>query len=83
MVNTVINIFITLNNLQQMHLKLHQQKKSKNRISNWFLIGNKIANNITKMQRTSPQNNSETVTNKRYISLEESQRTIDNLTLVQ
>ena len=43
------------------------------------LIGNKIANKITKVSRSSPQNNSHTITNKhdkeipkeRYISPEE------------
>ena len=30
------------------------------------LIGNKIANKITKASRSSPQNNSETITNERY-----------------
>ena len=52
-------------------------------------IGNKIANKITGVSRNSQQNNSETVTNEhdkeirkgRYISLEERQKTIDNLRL--
>ena len=48
------------------------------------MIGNKIANKITKK---SPQNTSETVEsetkipNKRYISLEKRQQIIDELTL--
>ena len=52
-------------------------------------IVNKIANKITGVSRNSQQNNSETVTNEhdkeirkgRYISLEERQKTIDNLRL--
>ena len=54
------------------------------------LIGNKIANKITKVPRSSLQNNSETITNKhdkeipkeRYISPEERKKIIDNLTLI-
>ena len=54
------------------------------------LIGNKIANRITKVSRNSQQNNSETVTDEhdkeipkeRYISLEEKQKIIDNLRLI-
>ena len=51
------------------------------------LIGNKIANSILKVSRSSPQNNSETITNEhdketpkeRYISPEEKQKIIDDL----
>ena len=59
------------------------------------LIGNKIANKITKASRTLPQNNSETVTNEdentglhrkipkeRYISPEKNQKINDNLKLI-
>ena len=54
------------------------------------LIGNKIANRITKVSKNSPQNNSETVTNEhdkempeeRYISPEERQKIIDDLRLI-
>ena len=53
-------------------------------------IGNKIAKKITKISRSSPQNNSETVTNEhdkkipkeRYISAEEIQKIIDDLILI-
>ena len=53
------------------------------------LIGNKITNKITKVTRSSPQNNSEVVTNEhdkelpkgRYISPEKRQKIIDELTL--
>ena len=54
------------------------------------LIGNTIANKITKMSKTSPQNNSESVTNEHdqektkeiYMSPEERQKIIDNLRLI-
>ena len=54
------------------------------------LIGNKIANRITKVSKNSQENNSETVTNdhdkeipkERYISPEERQKVIDNLRLI-
>ena len=53
------------------------------------LIGNKITSKITKVTRSSPQNNSEVVTNEhgkelpkgRYISPEKRQKIIDELTL--
>ena len=54
------------------------------------LIGNKIAERITKVSKISPQNNSETVTNKHdkeipeegYISPEDIQKIIDDLGLI-
>ena len=59
------------------------------------LISNKTANRITKASRTSPQNNSETVTNEaenieldkeipkeRYISPDQRQKIIDDLRLI-
>ena len=53
------------------------------------LIGNKITNKITKVTKSSPQNNSEVVTNEHdkelpkgsYISPEKRQKIIDELTL--
>ena len=53
------------------------------------MIGNKIANRITKVSKNSQQNNSETVTNEndkeipkeRYISPEKRQEIIDALRL--
>ena len=53
------------------------------------LIGNKIANRITKVSKHSQQNNSETVTNEndkkilkeRYVLPEEKQNIIDDLRL--
>ena len=54
------------------------------------MIANKSANEITKVSRSSPQNNSETITNEhdkeipkeRYISPEERQKIIDDFTLI-
>ena len=54
------------------------------------LIGNKIANRIMKVSRSSLQNNSEIITNKhdkeipkgRYISPEERQKIINDLRLI-
>ena len=54
------------------------------------LIGNKIANRIINVSKTSPQNNSETVTNEhdketpkeRYIFSEEGEKIIDDLKLL-
>ena len=43
-----------------MHLKLLQKEQFKT----GSLIGNKIADKITKVSRTTPKNSSETVTNK-------------------
>ena len=48
-----------------MHLKLVQKdlkKKKKTIGATDYLIGNKIVDKITKISRTSPQNNSETNT---------------------
>ena len=53
-----------LNNLLQVHLKLLQKRGiQKIAEATGDLIGNKIADKIIKVSRTSPQNNSETVTN--------------------
>ena len=54
------------------------------------LIGNKIADRITKVSKTSPKINSETLTNEhnkemlkeRYLSPAERQKTIDDLRLI-
>ena len=54
------------------------------------MVGNKIAEKITKALKTLKHNNSETVTNKndkeipkeRYISSEERQKIIDDLRLI-
>ena len=55
------------------------------------MIGTKIADRIVKVSRSSPQNNSETITNEhnkeirkeRYISPEERHKVIDDLRLIQ
>ena len=55
------------------------------------MIGTKIADRIVKVSRSSPQNNSETITNEhnkeihkeRYISPEERHKVIDDLRLMQ
>ena len=54
------------------------------------LIGHKFVNKISKVSKSSPQNNSETITNEhdkeipkeRYISPEERQKIIDDLRLI-
>ena len=46
------------------------------------LICNKIVDRIKKVSKISPQKNSETVTNKYYISSEERQKIIDDLRLI-
>ena len=56
-----------------MHLKLLQKKKKKERklkkiaVATADLTANKIADKITKVSKTPPQNNSETVTNEEEI----------------
>ena len=55
------------------------------------MIGNKIADRITKVSKTLPQSNSETIKNKhdreipkeRYISPQERQEIIDEVRLIQ
>ena len=57
---------IMLNNLQQMHLKCFKKSDSKKKerkrkkAAACDLIGNKIADKITRVSKTSPQNNSGT-----------------------
>ena len=73
-----------LQNLQQMRLKLLQKIEATS-----DLIGNRIVNSITKVSKSSQQNNSETVTNKhdkeiskeKYISTNERQEIVDKLRL--
>ena len=63
MVNTVKIFLNMLNNLQQMRLKLLQKEQfKKSAESTGDLIGNNISNKITKVQKNSQRNNSETVT---------------------
>ena len=58
MIKTAKNFLITLNNLQKMHLKLLSKEATGG------FIGDKIANRITKVSRSSQKNNSETITNE-------------------
>ena len=51
---------IMLNNLRQMRLELLQKEQFKNSRTTGDLIGNKIADKITRVTKTSPQNNRET-----------------------
>ena len=66
----VNNFLITLNNLQQMRLKLLQKTAE----PTCDLIGNKIADKITGASKTSPKNNLETneeeILKEKYISPE-------------
>ena len=65
MVNIAKNFLIMCNNLQQMQLNILQKKFiQKAAEATGDLIGNKIANKITKLSKNSQQNNSETVTNE-------------------
>ena len=69
-----------------MFLNLSQKSNSKNSRSHWLcsLIGTKIADENTKVSRTSPQNSLETKKEKKeiYISPEERQKIIDDLRLI-
>ena len=72
-----------------MHLKLSQKQQFKKQ-QRQSAIGNKIANKIMKVSRSSPKSNSETITNEhdkeipkeRYMSPEEKQIIIDDLRLI-
>ena len=62
-----------LNNLLQMHLKLGSKRViQETPEATGNLIGNKFADNIRRVSKTSPQNNSETneeeILRERYIS---------------
>ena len=77
---------MVLKNLRQMHLKLVQKINSK--VDD--LIGNKIADKITKVSKNSQQNNKDIVTTendkeiplKRYISPEKRQKIIDDVRVI-
>ena len=88
--NTGRDFLIMLNSLPQMHLKLPQKEEA-----TVDLIGNKIADKITKISRSSPQNNSEMIRNEtenikhdkvipkeRYISPEGRHKVTDDLRLI-
>ena len=74
----VNNFLITLNNLQQMRLKLLQKTAE----PTCDLIGNKIADKITGASKMSPKNNLETneeeILKEKYISPESKKKTIIN-----
>ena len=54
-----------LNNLQQMHLKLHQKEWFKKTVeAAGDLIGNTMSDRISKVSKTLQKNNSETVTSE-------------------
>ena len=71
-------------------MDLASKSNSKNSRPTGDLNGNKIADKVSKVSRTSPQNNSEVVTNEldkeipkeRYISPEERLKIIDDLRLI-
>ena len=82
------------NNLLQMHLKLLQKEllKKKKTEATGHLVGNKIADKITSISTTSPQNNSvtneeenleldEEIHRERYISSKQRQKVINDLRL--
>ena len=75
-----------LNNLLQMHLKLRSKRViQETPEATGNLIGNKFADNIRRVSKTSPQNNSETneeeILRERYISPKLWQKIIDDLRL--
>ena len=73
-----------LNNLPQMHLNYFKKSNSKTAEATDDLIGNKIADKITRSSKASPQSNSETneeILREKYISPELRQKIIDNLRL--
>ena len=83
---TVRKFVIMLNSLLQMHLKLLQKKSiQKTAEATSDLIGNKIADKITKAIKASPWNNSETdeeeILTEKYISPELRQKIIDGIRL--
>ena len=86
--NTAKIFLIMLKNLQQRYLKLVQKKSFKKQLKQ-LVIDNKIADRITKVTKTLPQNNSETITNEhdkekskeRHVSPEERQEIIYELRL--
>ena len=77
---------VMLDNLLQMHLKLLQKKAiQKTAKVTGDLIGNKIADRITKVSETSPKNNSEIIEEEilreRFIPPELNHKTINDLRL--
>ena len=74
-----------LNNLLQIHLKSLKRSNSKNRTTTGDLIGNKIADRITKVSKTSPKNTSETkeeeILRERFITPRLKHKIINDLRL--
>ena len=76
-----------LNNLLQMYLKVLQKEQFKKTAeATGDLIGNKIADKITRVSKTLPQNNSgtneEQILRERYLSPEQRQDIVDHLRLI-
>ena len=74
-----------LNNLLQIHLKSLKRSNSKNRTTTGDFIGNKIADRITKVSKTSPKNTSETkeeeILRERFITPRLKHKIINDLRL--
>ena len=75
-----------LNNLLQMHLKLLQKERFKKTVeTTGDIIGNKTADRITKVSKTSPKNNSKTnekeIVRERFIPPELRYKIIHDLKL--
>ena len=74
-----------LNNLLQIQLKLLHKEWFKNAEATGDLIGNKLANKITRISETSPKNNSETneeeTLRERFVPPELGYKIIDDLRL--
>ena len=65
MVNTAKNVLIMLKNLQQMRLKLLEKVIKKNILEAiGDLIGNEVAEKITRVSKNLQQNNSEIIINE-------------------
>ena len=65
MVDTAKNLLIIPDISLQMRLKLYQKNQFKKKVgATGDLIGNKTADKITKISRTSPQNSLETFTDE-------------------
>ena len=76
-----------LNNLLQIYLKVLQKEQFKKTAeATGDLIGNKIADKITRVSKTLPQNNSgtneEQILRERYLSPEQRQEIVDHLRLI-
>ena len=77
---------IKLNNLQDVLKTASKRAIQKTAEATGDLIGNKIADKITRVSKTLPQNNSgtneEQILRERYISLEQRQEITDHLRLI-